>query len=52
MWSLPCIAHDKDFAVWKMVFAVCNWHTANFVSPVVTYPFQAPWWWGGEEWGG
>ena len=35
VWSLPCVAHGKDVAVCKAGFAVCTWHTAKTVSPVV-----------------
>jgi len=34
VWPLPCVAHGKAFAVCKMGFAVCNRHTAKFLSPV------------------
>ena len=29
--------HNKDFAVIKMSFAVCQLHTANFLSAVVVH---------------
>ena len=35
VWSLPCAAHGKDVAVCKAGFAVCTWHTAKSLSPVV-----------------
>jgi len=32
---LPCATHGKAFAVCKPGFAVCFWHTANSLCPVV-----------------
>jgi len=32
---LPCAAHGKPFAVGFWGFAVCPWHTAKGLSPVV-----------------
>ena len=32
---LPCVTHGKVFAVSEPAFAVCLWHTANALRPVV-----------------
>ena len=34
--TLPCVTHGKSFAVREPAFAVCLWHTANVLFPVVT----------------
>ena len=34
---LPCATHDKHFAMGKMAFAVCPWHTAKGLSTVVIH---------------
>jgi len=34
--GLPCVTHGKYFAVCKPAFAVCLWHTANDLRPVVS----------------
>ena len=35
--GLSCVTHGKYFAVCKPAFAVCLWHTANDLRPVVDY---------------
>ena len=39
--ALLCVTHGKVFAVSEPAFAVCLWHTANVLFPVVTGRVEA-----------